>query len=73
MHLNQLYGIFDRRQELIETINIYSKNIEKYLLSRIVKIYIEINEDKLMLLLQSNVDPKILNRLNVELECNFIN
>ena len=43
MHLNQLYGIFGRKQDVIETVNIYNVDIEKYLLSRVVKTIIKIN------------------------------
>jgi hypothetical protein len=71
MHLNQLYGIFGRKQDLIETINIYSKDINKYLLTRIVKTHIKINEEKTCLLLQNNVDPSILINLNNYFESNF--
>ena len=72
MHLNQLYGIFGRRQDLIETVNIYKKDLEKYLLSRVIKTYIEIDEDKLVLLLNTNIKTDILRQLNVEFTANFI-
>jgi hypothetical protein len=38
MHLNQLYGIFGRKKELIQTINVHRKDLNKYLLSKF-KIY----------------------------------
>jgi DNA polymerase type B, organellar and viral len=31
MHLNQLYGIFGRRHDLLETINIYKEDLEIYI------------------------------------------
>jgi hypothetical protein len=37
MHLNQLYGIFGRKQELIQTINIYRDELPKYLTNKIIK------------------------------------
>ena len=68
MHLNQLYGIFGRRLNSIETINIYNEDIEKYLTSRIVKAVIKINEEKSCLLLHTNIDTKILKKLNTFFE-----
>lgn len=73
MHLNQLYGIFGRKQDIIETINIYNVDIEKYLLSRVVKTIIEINSEKSCMLLQANMDNDILSKLNLELEINLSN
>jgi hypothetical protein len=51
MHLNQLYGIFGRKLDQIETINIYKKDLYKYLSSRIVKNIIEINSEIVCLLI----------------------
>ena len=68
MHLNQLYGIFGRKLTSIETINIYNEDIEKYLTSRIVKAVIKINEEKSCLLLHTNIDTKILKKLNTFFE-----
>jgi hypothetical protein len=73
MHLNQLYGIFGRKQDVIETINIYNVDIEKYLLSRVIKTIIEINNEKSCLLLQSNLDNDIISKLNLELDINLNN
>jgi hypothetical protein len=73
MHLNQLYGIFGRKQDIIETINIYNIDIEKYLLSRVIKTIIEINNDKSCLLLQANIDNDIISKLNLELDINLNN
>lgn len=36
MHLNQLYGIFGRKQDLIQIINIYKHELPKYLTTRII-------------------------------------
>lgn len=73
MHLNQLYGVFGRRQDTLETINVYNDQIPKYLASRVVKTIIEINDEKSCLLLISNVDSYILAQLNCELETNLSN
>jgi hypothetical protein len=73
MHLNQLYGIFGRRKDIIETINIYRKDLELYLTTRIIKTIIEIDKDKLVLLVQSNLNSDIITKLNNFFETNFLN
>lgn len=73
MHLNQLYGIFGRKQEIVESINVYNVDIEKYLLSRVVKTIIEINNDKSCMLLQANLDNDTLSKLNLELDMSLSN
>jgi hypothetical protein len=64
MQLNQLYGIFGRKQELIETINIPNKDIIKYVTTRIVKSIIEINDNVSTLLISKNINIDILKQLN---------
>uniref|UniRef100_UPI0030FF2E68 DNA polymerase n=1 Tax=Singerocybe alboinfundibuliformis TaxID=1346812 RepID=UPI0030FF2E68 len=71
MHLNQLYGIFGRRKDLIQTINIYRKDLEKYLISKIIKSIIEINEEIITILIQNNIDNDILEELNICLDTNI--
>jgi hypothetical protein len=73
MHLNQLYGIFGRRKDIIETINIHRKDLDLYLTTRIIKTIIEINDNKLILLVQSNLNSDIITKLNNFFETNFIN
>jgi hypothetical protein len=73
MHLNQLYGIFGRKQDIIETINVYNDDIDKYLISRVVKTIIEINNEKSCMLLQANIDNDILSKLNLDLSLKLNN
>jgi hypothetical protein len=73
MHLNQLYGIFGRRQDLIETININNKDLYKYLVTKVIKNIIHINDDKSTLLIRSNMDNDILTKLNKYFETEFSN
>jgi len=68
MHLNQLYGIFGRRSDVIETINVYNDEIPKYIVARVVKSIIEIDDTKSVLLLSNNVNSDILSELNSVLE-----
>lgn len=56
MHLNQLYGIFGRKQDIIETINIYKHELPKYLTPRIIKSNIENNDDIVAILIQNNIN-----------------
>lgn len=73
LQLNTLYGIFGRKLDTIETINVYKKDLYKYLTTRLVKTYIEINNDKVTLLLHNNINPELINKLNLTLETNIIN
>ena len=68
MHLNQLYGIFGRKKELIHTINIYRKDLHKYLSSRIIKSIIDINDDIITILIQNNLNDDIVEELNIFFE-----
>lgn len=71
MHLNQLYGIFGRKLETIETINVRVEEVQTYLASHVVKTIIDINSEICTLLIESNVKIDILNKLNIELESNY--
>jgi hypothetical protein len=73
MHLNQLYGIFGRKKDLIETINVYNKDLEILAYSRIIKHIININEDISTVLLSSNINNDIIKNLNNHFESNFTN
>lgn len=71
MHLNQLYGIFGRRLDLLESIIINDKDLYKYLTSKVIKNMIKIDDDKWSLLIRSNIDNNILNELNNYFESDF--
>ena len=64
MHLNQLYGYFGRKQELLETINIDVADLPKYGSTRIIKAMMEIDEITTILLVISNVNPIMLAKIN---------
>jgi hypothetical protein len=71
MHLNQLYGIFGRRKEIITTVNVYNKDLFKLVASKIVKSIIEINEDISTVLIIDNIDNDIINKLNIKVDREF--
>jgi hypothetical protein len=71
MHLNTLYGVFGKTQDVLETININNKDLDKYIASRIIKSIIEIDDNKSCILLNNNIDNTILSKLNIELESNL--
>jgi DNA polymerase type B, organellar and viral len=73
MHLNQLYGIFGRKQDTIETINIFNKDLPLYLTTRIIKTIIPINNKMSTILIQSNINSNIVNELNISLTTNIFN
>lgn len=60
MHLNQFYGYFGRKQELLETVNINKEDLHLYLTTRIIKADIEIDENTITLLMYSNLNDDIM-------------
>src|SRR3984957_18419631 len=60
MQLNQLYGILGRRKDLIQTLNVLTKDLSLYLISKVVKSVININ-----------VETDILKKLNTYFESNL--
>ena len=71
MHLNTLYGIFGRKLNQIQTINIYNKDLYYYISTKFIKGIITINEDISTLLIHNNVNINLINDLNLTLESNF--
>ena len=75
MHLNQLYGYFGRRKTLLETKNVYKKDLQNYYGKYTVYSELDINKDISTLLISSNLDYDLLNEINVQLEqplkCNY--
>ena len=62
--LNSLYGLFGRKLELLETVNIYNSDLEKYMSTNIIKCIIPINKDISTLLMIKNIDSKLIKELN---------
>jgi hypothetical protein len=73
MHLNQLYGIFGRKHDLLETVNIYKEDLDLYISSRIIKSIIPINDKIVALLMLKNVNDDLITKLNYELKLNLSN
>jgi DNA polymerase type B, organellar and viral len=77
MHLNQLYGYFGRRKTLIETKNVYNKDLMKYFGNYTVFSEIKINESISTILISSNLDYNIINEIkdfnNLDLITKFRN
>lgn len=73
MHLNQLYGIFGRRHDLLETRNIYIADLEKYITTRAIKTIIPINDQIVTLLMHSNIQDDVITELNSELDIKLSN
>ena len=71
MQLNQLYGYFGRKQELLRTVNVKTSDISKYLASQLIKTIIDINDEYSTLLIHVNVETNTLFRLNSLLETNI--
>jgi hypothetical protein len=73
MHLNQLYGIFGRKHDLLETVNIHKEDLEFYISSRVIKAIIPINDEIVALLMHKNINYPIVSKLNQELHLNLNN
>jgi hypothetical protein len=73
MHLNQLYGIFGRRKDTIQTFNVNNKDIPDLLTSKIVKTIIEINDNISTVLVHNNLNIDMVKKLNISFETDFVN
>ena len=73
MHLNQLYGIFGRRPDLLETRNIYKEDFDKYMTTRVIKTIIPVNDKIITLLMHSNIKDDLIIGLNSELDMKLSN
>ena len=73
MQLNQLYGIFGRKHDLLETVNIYKKDFDKFISSRIIKSIIPINDRIISLLMHKNISDDLIDKLNFDLEMKLSN
>jgi DNA polymerase type B, organellar and viral len=58
LHLNTLYGVFGRRQDLIKTINIHPKDITQYASTHIIKSIIQVSDKMWTLLVHSNLNAR---------------
>jgi len=72
MHLNQLYGYFGRRKTLIETKNVYKKDLMKYYGSYTIFSEISINENISTLLMSSNLDYDLINEIKSNTDLDLI-
>ena len=68
MHLNQLYGIFGRKHDLLETRNIYIDDLDGFLNARVIKSIVPINDKVIALLMHTNLKDDLILGLNSELD-----
>ena len=73
MHLNQLYGIFGRKHDLLETINIYTEDLEEFIATRVIKAIVPVNDKIITLLMHKNIKDELILDLNSELDINLRN
>jgi hypothetical protein len=64
LQLNNLYGYFGRRQIGLTTLNIKNTELTNILLSRVVKSLTPINNDYTTVLMYSNINYNLLEKLN---------
>lgn len=73
MHFNQLYGIFGRKHDLLQTLNIYKEDLKFYSISRVIKCIIPINDNIIALLMHKNINDNLITKLKSELDINLSN
>lgn len=71
-HLNQLYGYFGRRLTLIETKNVYNKDLINYYGSNTIFSQIRINNEISTILMSSNLDYNIINEIKNETKLDLL-
>lgn len=71
LHLNSLYGIMGRKQELIRTVNVGKNELYKYATTSIIHSMVSISDDIYVLLLSDNLNSNILKELNVKLNSDY--
>ena len=69
--LNSLYGLFGRRQDIIETITINKSELRLYLATSIVKTIIPVSNDKYTILIVKNINHDMIKQLNLTFHANF--
>ena len=67
LNLNTLYGYFGRKLDLIETVNIHIDELERYSITRVIKNIMQIDENYVTLLLNSNINTKIMSVINQDI------
>jgi len=72
MHLNQLYGYFGRRKTLIETKNVYTKDLMIYYGTFTIFSEITINENISTILMSSNLDYDLINDIKTDTALDLI-
>jgi hypothetical protein len=73
MLLNQLYGYFGRRKTLIETKNVYNKDLIQYYGKYTIFSEIQINDNITTVLMSSNLDYDLINEIQGETNLDFKN
>lgn len=73
MHLNQLYGIFGRKHDLLETINIYIDELSEFIATRVIKSIVPVNDKIITMLMHKNIKDDLILDLNSELDINLTN
>lgn len=71
LHLNSLYGIMGRRQDLIRTVSIRKEELYKYAISSIIHSIVSITDDIYVLLVSDNLNYTIMRELNVKLNSEY--
>jgi hypothetical protein len=66
LQLNSLYGMFGRKGESLEVVNVKTEDVWKYISKRVVKNIIEFNNGYSVLICENNLDFEVINSLNLK-------
>jgi hypothetical protein len=72
MHLNHLYGYFGRKKTLIETKNVYTKDLAQYYGSYTIFSQINVNENISTILMSSNLDYDLISEIKSDTSLDLI-
>lgn len=67
MHLNQLYGLFGRRLDVIETLNVTTDELELHLMCNKVQSVMHIDEDLHAVMIIDNTPNSLINQLGSQI------
>jgi hypothetical protein len=67
MHLNQLYGYFGRKLNLIASYIVHNHELLDFVKTRLIKSIYEIDKDRNLVLSHVNVNNQIIKNINLEL------
>lgn len=73
MHLNPFYGSFGRSLEFVHTSNLTLDELRGMLASHLINNIIQVTDDKFLALFQTNLNHRIIKKVNLNIDMNIQN